>query len=66
MVLHAMSDFESYTEKQLKVQRPRLTVTRLDPNFYFSEDYKGNAHLDREASSPASSVDAEDNFESNV
>ena len=62
MVFHAMSHVESYTEKQLKVQRPRLTVSRLDPEFYLSNRYNRPAyvlHTDE-------SVDAEANFEENM
>ena len=61
MVFHAMSHVESYTEKQLKVQRPRLTITRLDPEFYLSNRYKRPTSLPTDES-----VDAEANFEENM
>ena len=61
MVFHAMSHVESYTERQLKVQRPRLTVTRLDPEFYLSNRYNRPTSLPTDES-----VDAEANFEENM
>ena len=40
--MHAMSHRETYIEKKLKVQRPRLTHTRLDPDYYLTGRYKAS------------------------
>ena len=65
MVFHAMSHVESYTEKVLKVQRPRLTVTRLDPEYYLgARAYKPS--MASRSPSPTESIDAEQNFEENM